>query len=110
MSIVTNAILSIDSLSEDEDAKCNEINRYLDSMDNSCFVSADSKTLPDRWYGGGKRLEANLYLAAINHLDLNGLLQHIRNMNWKGPVTVQLLIKEHEESSFKSFIVVDKGW
>ena len=48
--------------------------------------------------------------AAINHLDLDGLLQHIRNMNWKGPVTVQLLIKGHEESSFKSFIVVDKGW
>lgn len=48
--------------------------------------------------GGNKKMQAEVWLAAFNHLDLPGLVQKLRALPWVEPQSVQLFVKcEHDE-------------
>jgi hypothetical protein len=110
MSSVANVILSIEGLDFDTAQKCQEINAYFDKAGIRGFVSLEDPQLPKGWYGGTKYLEADLYLGAFNHLDLNSLVSFIKGISWPGPTTVQLLVKGQEQTLFTSIVVVHQGW
>ena len=109
MSRVSNIILCIEGIDFDADRKCREIHAFFASDDIRGFVSVDDEALPKRWYGGTKYLEADLYIGAFNHIDIEALISHIQGIEWQGPTSVQLMVKEQEESLFKSVVVIEKG-
>jgi hypothetical protein len=100
MSVVTNIILAFPTerfcLPEKRLAA---VNRFFVGMKG--FVSMDDVGLPDCWYGGAKRLEANLYLGAFNYLDLRSLIEWIRTIPWMYPEQVQLIVKEEDDEVFR---------
>lgn len=110
MSWVTNILLSLETLDADEDQKVAEINEFFSAPGHGGFVSLEDDSLPNGWYRSGKCLEAHLYLGVFNHLDLASLIAHIRSLEWPGPTSVQLLVKDQEETKFKAIDVVEHGW
>ena len=54
-----------------------------------------------RWYGGTKMLETPLYVGAFNHLDLEGLIEHMKEVKWEEPENVQLIVKLQEADKFE---------
>lgn len=105
MSEVTNLIISF-SIEEDEKSRINEVNTFFNNGRGFKIISADfergtnwlGKENRKRWYGGSKMLETPLYIGAFNHLDLEGLILHMKMIDWKEPENVQLILKEqHSE-------------
>jgi len=105
MSVVTNLILSF-SIGEDEISRVDEINLFhnngrgfkLASADFEIEINQDSNKA---WYGGSKFLGTPLYIGAYNHLDIEGLIEYLKIINWKYPESVQLFLKEEESDKFR---------
>ena len=102
MSVVTNAILYYDSAGEAFLAKVNEFFRGRKG-----FVSVKDPALPDAWYGGDRRLEVDLAIGAFNHLDLEGLVQHLRQIGGPYAVDFQLMVREQDEERFRIINIVE---
>jgi hypothetical protein len=97
MSLVTNAILHLGVLDEDEEVEClAAVNRYF--KDRPGFV-----LVADDWCGGSKNLECSLAIGAFNYMGLDGLLKHMRSMSWPwyDRENVQLLVKEQDDDKFR---------
>jgi hypothetical protein len=107
MSNVTNVILSIETLNMASEEALKLINKFFGNY-------GFGKITDGRDYiglvGGTKNIESEIALGAFNYLDLDGLVQHIKRINWKGPTSIQLLLKGQEESLFTSHVVIDQGW
>lgn len=110
MSNVTNVLLSIETLDSLSDEKLHEINRFFEVDGIKGFVSLDDPSLPCGWYGGQKMLEADIYAGAFNHLDLPGLISHIKQIDWPGPTTVQLIYMKQDVTKFTTLEVIDHQW
>ena len=105
MSFVTNLILSF-SIREDEKSRVDELNLFQNNGRGFELVSVDFEREinpeSDRtWYGGSKFLETPLFIGAYNHLDIDGLIEHLKIVNWEYPEDVQLFLKEQEFDTFK---------
>jgi protein associated with RNAse G/E len=98
MSVVTNLILHIGIL-EDEEDRIKDVNEFWE--DGIGLVSFDSSDLPRGWYGGTKMLEANLYVGAFNYLDLDEFITHLEKIRWEYPEEVQVIVKEQEDDLFR---------
>lgn len=48
-------------------------------------------------------LEIPLYMGAFNHLDLEGLIDHMKELEWEEPENVQLMVKVQESDKFEIF-------
>jgi hypothetical protein len=59
------------------------------------------KRLPDGWYGGTKYLECDIAIGAFNHLELESLIQHLREIGGPFADELQLMVKEQEDSQFR---------
>ena len=107
MSEVTNLIISF-SNGEDERNRINEVNSFFNNGQGFKINSADfekgtnwlGKENRKRWYGGSKMLETPLYLGAFNHLELQGLIDHIKEIDWEEPENVQLIVKTQDSDKF----------
>ena len=105
MSEVTNLILSF-SVLEDEISRVKEVNLFQNNGRGFNLVSADFERefeykKRSAWYGGSKYLETPLFIGAYNHLDLVGLVNHLKNVNWDEPENVQLIVKEQASEKFR---------
>ena len=108
MSEVTNLIISF-SIGEDEKSRISEVNLFFNNGRGFKINSADfeegrnwrGKPNRKRWYGGSKMLETPLYLGAFNHLDIEGLIEHLKEIDWEEPENVQLIVKTQESDTFK---------
>ena len=105
MSEVTNLILSFSS-HEDQKSRLSEINLFQNNGREFEIVSADYERDPNKpneevWYGGSKYLETPLFIGAINHLDMEGLLEHLKDVYWEEPENVQLIVKEPNTHKFR---------
>ena len=108
MSEVTNLIISF-SIGEDETSRINEVNLFFNNGLGFKINSADfeegsnwlGKENRKRWYGGTKMLETPLYVGAFNHLDLEGLIEHMKEIEWEEPENVQLIVKLQEADKFE---------
>tara|TARA_R110000765_G_scaffold235758_1_gene338702 strand:- start:5579 stop:5920 length:342 start_codon:yes stop_codon:yes gene_type:complete len=110
MSEVTSLIISF-SIGEDEKSRMNEVNLFLNNGRGFKINSADfeegtnwlGKENRKRRYGGSKMLEIPLYMGAFNHLDLEGLIDHMKELEWEEPENVQLMVKVQESDKFEIF-------
>ena len=103
MSRVTNFILSF-SVLENEKEKIEEIETFKNNGRGFKLTSADYEKASNpnhRWYAGSKMLETSLFIGAYNHLDLNGLINHLKIIDWEEPEIVQIIVKEEEDEKFK---------
>lgn len=100
MSVVTNVILKTPLFSDSEKEHFEkEINSFFDTKG---FVNCDDKSLPVGWYGGTKMLEAELWLGSFNYLDLEGLVNHLKSIDWKVEYEdwVQVIYQKQEDDKF----------
>lgn len=108
MSEVTNLILSFSNV-EDEKSRIYEVNLFFNNGRGFQIESADFEEGEDRfgkknkkrWYGGSKFLETPLYIGAFNHLDFDGLKDHLRDIEWEQPESVQLIVKGPDSNIFE---------
>jgi hypothetical protein len=104
MSIVTNIIIAT-SISEDPEQLAHKFKEFQVNGNPFALVSIDNEALPKAWYGGSKMIEANVFIGAYNHLDLNALISFMRErVSWENPECVQLICKE--ENAYK-FTLID---
>ena len=101
MSYVTNVILHLGIVMQDEEEKqkLSEVNAFFEHQ--SGFVSVKDEALPRGWYGGNKYLEASIAIGAFNYLDLNGLIKHLRGIDWWCAEDVQLIVKRQNDDKFE---------
>lgn len=114
MSVVTNTVLCMSCLGDlERDTVLTEINKFFDdkSRNERGFVSVDSPDLPNGWYGGSKFLECELAIGAFNYLDLDGLIAHIKQVEYlktrRCPTTIQLLVRHDQKSVFELIDVMN---
>ncbi|MEQ9437802.1 MAG: hypothetical protein RIG62_02095 [Cyclobacteriaceae bacterium] len=104
MSVVTNLIFSF-SVGEDENKMMNQVNSFKYGLQTLNLVSADyirdTENRRTAWYGGGKFLEARLFVGAFNHLDLNEFIDHVKSLDWEEPECVQIIVKEQHDDIFR---------
>jgi len=109
MSLVTNAILAYGSGEhepEDQGPWVDIINKFSDgtTCEGQGFVGVEDTRVHGEnwdWYGGHKRLECYLAIAAFNYLDLTALVRHLRSLPWYHPEDVQLFIKREVDDRFQ---------
>lgn len=112
MSEVTNLILSF-SILENEVSRKEEIELFsnngrgfrLSSADYGFGQRTDIKSR-ERWYAGSKLLETPLFVGAYNHLDIEGLIEHLKSLDWREPENVQLMIQGQHENKFKMIEII----
>jgi hypothetical protein len=99
MSSITNVILIFDSLESDDLA-----NKYLSNFPNKNsildIVSIHDPSLPNKWYGGTRYMEANVFIGAYNHLDLSEFIDYLKRIEWEYPESVQLFVREEYVTGF----------
>lgn len=110
MSVVTNCLLSL-GIGDGE--KLGEVNKFFEdeTLDNAQksqrgFVDVDE--IRHGWYGGSKYLEVNLSMAAFNFLNLQGLIEHIRKIQFVDPDSVQLLVLGQQDDRFEIINVFEE--
>lgn len=109
MSVVTNVILSLPTL-EDHTARIAEINAWIANQPHwnrekyDCTFGPELSEQYDA-YGGGKVLEATLYVGAFNHFPLDAFKDFLSTLNWEWPEEVQLLVKDSDDDLFSSFVL-----
>jgi len=110
MSVVTNIVLCMHLVDADEPGgKLAEVNRYFAGRCRG-LVSLDDPSLPERWTGGNKFLEASLFVGAFTNTALLGLdafLAHLRTIRWEAPEAVQVLVKEQDDERFRLIDVIE---
>jgi hypothetical protein len=123
MSWVTHAVLTWDS-SPDEEADVfadtsaqnaevlAQVNEFFKDEDGEeiqkGFVSLKDPTLPRGWHGGSQSLECEMAVGAFNYLDVSGLVDHLRNLDWEASESVQLFIKDQQDDRFRLINVFEE--
>lgn len=102
MSEVTNVILTFDIL-ENEGLRIDTINEKLMLWDDR----QSFKALGNESVGGYKCMEANIYLAAFNHIDISALVAIVMTICWRYPEHVQLFVKGQDDYVFTDLA---KAW
>ncbi len=65
------------------------LNHYLQVNHGSgVLVQVDGRA------GGGKAMQCDVFMAALNHLDMPSLLRVFYGIQWEYPESVQLLLKD----------------
>lgn len=108
MSNVTNLIISF-SIVEDEKNRMREVNAFQNNGHGFKINSADfqpeanwiGQKSKKRWYGGSNMLETPLYVGAYEDLDIEGLVHHMKMIEWEELENVQLIMKEQDSDKFK---------
>lgn len=99
MSHVTDIILSTmiedGSVGEASSPNVDVLNEYLSKNYGGWkLVKVDDKA------GGGKAMQCDLFIAAINHLDISAFLNAFREVEWEAPEYVQLMLKDEHDEGF----------
>jgi hypothetical protein len=109
MSWVTNAILHYEQWYGPDFLE--QVNAFFEGSAKG-FVSVHDEQLPRHWYGGSKHLECELAIGAFNHLDVEGLAQHLCSLI--GPhlaedyEELQLIVLEQEQQRFRLINITDE--
>ena len=102
MSKVTNLILTISDLHDDD--KLGQINSFVYDGIQMNLVSAafdDDAVNRTSWYGGTRFLEAEIYIGAFNYFPLKDFINHLKQIKWENPNSVQLIVKEENDEKFR---------
>ncbi len=110
MSEVTNVILRTPLFDNEERKRIEKkINSFFAGENG--FVNCNDEKLPRGWYGGTKMLEAELWIGAFNYLDLYGLVNHLKNIDWLVDFEdfVQIIYQKQEDDKFSIIEFKVKG-
>jgi hypothetical protein len=55
--------------------------------------------------GGDKIMQCDVYLAAVNHLDIENFVAAFKTAPWKDPDCVQLMLKDEEDLLFTVYAI-----
>lgn len=99
MSHVTDIILSTmiedGAKRDDEHPNVDELNQYLiEHYGGWVLVKVDENA------GGGKAMQCDLFIAAINHLNIPEFLERFYEIAWEAPECVQLMLKDEHDERF----------
>lgn len=61
----------------------------------------------DSAWGGWKYPECEVWAGALNHADLDAVLDHIAQMPWRCPNALQVFVMDQEESFFRLWMLRD---
>ncbi|SNS48226.1 hypothetical protein SAMN05443665_10054 [Actinomadura meyerae] len=61
----------------------------------------------DTAWGGWKYPECEVWAGALNHADVNAILDHIAQMPWRYPNSLQVFVMDQEESFFRVWMLRD---
>jgi len=106
MSVVTNLLLYVTDPWKDA-VRLAELDDFFKFTYRRALVSIHDETLPSLWYGGNKAFEAELRVGALNHLDLEAFVEHLRGIDWASGV-VQLILREQEDDHFRVVTVQER--
>ncbi|MDO6426847.1 hypothetical protein Q4489_07480 [Thalassotalea sp. 1_MG-2023] len=53
--------------------------------------------------GGHKPISCDIFVCAVDYLELNEFIAVFEKINWDKPAEVQLLIKDHNDLTFTSY-------
>lgn len=101
MSRVTNIILRTPLLNDRERSRYQEeINLFFEGENG--LVNCSDDNLPRSWYGGTKVLEAELWIGAFNHFDLDKFVSHLKEISWNTGYQdwVQVIYKGQDDDRF----------
>jgi hypothetical protein len=96
MSWVANVMLSV---GWDDRANADAFSAWLDAERG--YGSLVPITGPDARWGGYKRPECLVYAGALNHADLDAVVEHFGAVVWRNPNAAQLFLMDQEESFFR---------
>lgn len=91
MSVVTNVLLFMPG---SESRALAPVQRWLDN------ANMGQLTKIDRYAGGKKYMEANVWAGAFNYLDVPAFVEVVKAQRWLDPECVQLLIQEQSDCWF----------
>lgn len=98
MSRVTDCVL-VWSCNDVAHAELKLVNEYFG---REVFVSIEDADINSHWYiRTGKVMQANIAIAAINHLNLDALIKHLKKLKWLDASYVQLFVNEEEAERWK---------
>jgi len=103
MSHVADIILvtCIDDGAEADDCHPNadKLNAYLKNNHNGAGL-----VKVDNYAGGNKAMQVDVFMAAINYLNIDAFVEWFRGVEWQDPECVQLLIKNEHDNRFTAYI------
>jgi hypothetical protein len=72
------------------------VNTFFEREGTRGLVLVDDPQLPNRWYGGNKSFLSSFALGAFDYLDLDGLIRHLRTIEWTFPEKIQLIVTDED--------------
>jgi hypothetical protein len=118
MSQVTNLIVLACGSIDDTAWLSEQLNRYWDNPDVfgaglDRLVWVEDPSLPPHWYGGGKNLEALVFVGAFNHLDLDAFFAHLNAIEWPEVYKdcfLQVCVQEQDDDLFRLIDIRRPSW
>lgn len=101
MSSVTNAILTWPLDDVDMNERLDQAN---DAARAACGRLCSFKLVKECCQGGTKFLEHNVAIGAINHLNLDEFIKHLKAIRWNEPHNVRLFICGQNDDAFKELL------
>ena len=97
--IVLSTMLGDSKHSGEEHLSVNQLNKYLiENYGGWHLVQVNHNA------GGGKAMQCDLYIAAINHLNISEFLEAFYKISWDAPEYVQLMLKDEHDKRFTIYV------
>ena len=97
--IILTTMLQDGSTFDDDHPNVDQLNQYLiENRGGWTLVKVNE------YAGGGKAMQCDLFIAAINHLDIPAFLDAFYRINWEAPEYVQLMMKDEHDERFKVYV------
>jgi hypothetical protein len=74
------------------------------------FFTEGSGLVPFHDAGGNKGFEADIAIGAFNFLDMQGFIAHLESLEWRRPMSFQIIYRTQDENNFLTINVLGKGW
>lgn len=100
MSVVTDIILITfieDGSGENEHLNVDLLNKYLLDHYRCELVKVDN------YAGGNKCMQCDVFIGAINYLDIDNFINQINKISWEHPESLQFLLQKEEDEYFTAY-------
>lgn len=85
---------------EERNVNADKVGKWLFDTYRCRFVQVDGAS------GGNKCMQANVFLCAVNYLDILELVRVFRSVQWESPESAQLFIKDEHDDAFTVYSAI----
>jgi hypothetical protein len=82
---------------ESDHPNADRLSEYLRENHKSSLIQVDGHA------GGNKAVQADVFMAAINYLDIPAFVAAFKSVHWEIPECAQLLIKDEHDDRFTEY-------